>query len=231
MLRIFAIGHRFLLPLATCLVLAWCGCSPGQTASEEGKEILEFPPPDTETGMPLVEALKLRRSVRSFESGELTLEQLGQLCWAAQGITKESSGFRTAPSAGATYPLEIYFLLPGGVYHYIPQKHVAERVKTGDARKALQSEALGQRWVGQGAAVFVIAADYSRTSGKYGARAARYVVLEAGHAVQNILLQAVALGLGGCPVGAFDDNGVSNVVRLADGLEPLYIIPVGVRAK
>ena len=133
----------------------------------------------------------------------------------------------TAPSAGALYPLETYVALEQGVYHYDPRRHELKRVIEGDMRGKLQNAAWGQRAVGSAPAVFVFAAVHERTSVKYGKRATRYVDMEAGHACQNLLLQAVALGLGGVPVGAFRDDAVANVLKLDSNAAPLYLVPVG----
>jgi SagB-type dehydrogenase family enzyme len=177
--------------------------------------------------MSLTETLARRRSVREFSPRPLTLEQLGQLLWAAQGITSDDGG-RTAPSAGALYPLEVYAITPSGMYHYHPRGHRLERHSRNDLRAALAGAALNQTAVSDAAAVFVIAADYQRTAAKYGpARSPRYVHLEAGHAAQNLLLQAVALGLGGVPVGAFEDEQVRKLLSLSGAEQPVYLVAVG----
>ncbi len=165
--------------------------------------------------------------MRSFTDQRLTLAELGQLLWAGQGITSPA-GLRAAPSAGALYPLELYAVTPDGVYHYRPQGHQLVLHLAGDMRPALATAALSQSSVAQAAVVIVIAAVYARTAQKYGAtRTPRYVVLEAGHVGQNVLLQAVALGLGGVPIGAFYDDQVQAVLKLPADQEPLYLIPIG----
>ncbi len=189
----------------------------------EGMALL---PPRLESEVSLEETLSRRRSVREYTEKPLTWEELGQLLWATQGITADWGG-RTAPSAGALYPLEVYVATVEGVYHYLPQGHRMEVVSSSDVRQALWRSALLQDWVREAPAVFVIAAVYERTERKYGSRAERYVKLEAGHACQNLLLQAVALDLGGVPVGAFDDDQVQAVLGLAADHEPLYLVPVG----
>ena len=189
--------------------------------------VVSLPEASVEAGTSLVESLAKRRSVRQFSDQRLSAEQIGQLLWAAQGITKRGWGLRTAPSAGALYPLETYIVLEEGVYHYNPRRHELKRVIKGDTRRKLQNAAWGQRAVGSAPAVFVLAAVYERTSVKYGKRATRYVDMEAGHACQNLLLQAVALGLGGVPVGAFRDNAVGDVLKLDSDATPLYLVPVG----
>ncbi|UCH46552.1 MAG: SagB/ThcOx family dehydrogenase [Betaproteobacteria bacterium] len=193
--------------------------------------VIRLREPTVTGGTALVEALAERRSVRQFESDLLSVEQIGQLLWAAQGITRKGLGFRTAPSAGALYPLETYVVLSEGVYHYNPRRHQLKRVIEGDKRRELQSAAWGQRAVGSAPAVFVFAAVYDRTSKKYGKRATRYVDMEAGHACQNLLLQAVALDLGGVPVGAFRDERVAEILDLGKNERPLYLVPVGYPAR
>jgi len=165
--------------------------------------------------------------VRSFDDQRLTPGELAQLLWAAQGITSPS-GLRTAPSAGALYPLEVYVVVPDGAYRYEAQGHRLIPQVEGDMRPALAAAALGQSSVASAPAVIVIAAVYARTAERYGTeRSPRYVHLEAGHAAQNVLLQAVALGLGAVPVGAFDDERLKAILTLPTDQQPLYLIPVG----
>jgi SagB-type dehydrogenase family enzyme len=180
----------------------------------------------------LEELLRQRRSVREYSEEPLTKEEVMKLLWAGQGITKPPR-YRTAPSAGALYPLELYVVvgnvtgLEPGVYKYDPVQNNVRLVKGGDVRQALAIAALAQSWVGEGAIDIVIAAVYDRTKVKYGERGERYVHMEVGHAAQNICLQATALGLGLVTVGAFDDSSVAKVVGLAGDETPLYVIPVG----
>ena len=186
-----------------------------------------LPPPALVGDTSLEELLALRRSVRQFDEQPLTSAELGQLLWAAQGITRES-GKRTAPSAGALYPLEIYLATAEGVFHYDPQNHRLLVVSQNDARADLHAAALRQDPVRQAPAVFIVTAVYERTAQKYGEeRTPRYVHLEAGHAAQNLLLQAVALELGGVPIGAFDDEEIQKTLGLPAGHQSLYLIPVG----
>jgi SagB-type dehydrogenase family enzyme len=186
-----------------------------------------LPAPRTKGTLTLEEALAKRRSVREFSDVPLTLEELGQLLWAAQGIT-HPAGYRIAPSAGALYPLEVYVITQEGGYHYDPAGHRLNLHKQGDLRPALYAAALQQEPVLIAPAVFVIAAAYERTEKKYGKeRSPRYVHLEAGHAAQNLLLQAVALDLGAVPVGAFYDEKISEALSLPADHQPLYLIPAG----
>jgi len=176
--------------------------------------------------------LSQRRSIREYAEGAVSLNDVAQLLWAAQGITN-ARGFRTAPSAGALYPLELFLvvgevnhLLPG-VYHYRPDGHQLQQVVADDQRKDLARAAGSQDWIKEAALVIVFTADYERTARKYGSRAKRYVHIEVGHAAQNLLLQAKALNLATVPVGAFNDGDVARILQLPDGLEPLMLVPVG----
>ena len=196
-------------------------------AAEEGAlEVLELPVPRLKGNLTLEEALAARRSVRAFSDEPLTMQDLSQLLWAAQGLTA-SWGGRTAPSAGALYPLEVYLVTPKGLYHYLPEGHRAELLSRTDLRVQLSRAALGEAAVYGAPAVFVITAVYARTTAKYGDRGERYVQLEAGHVAQNLLLQAVALGLAGVPIGAFSDDDVGRLLDLPSDRVPLYLIPVG----
>jgi SagB-type dehydrogenase family enzyme len=177
--------------------------------------------------MSLEETLVQRRSVREFSAQPLTLAELSQLLWAAQGITNER-GFRTAPSAGALYPLEVYVATPEGLHRYEPQGHRLLSIGSKDTRPALYEAALRQEPVRRAPAVFILAAVYERTSVKYGSeRSPRYVHMEAGHAAQNLLLEAVALGLGAVPIGAFVDREIQEALGIPSDHQPLYLIPVG----
>ncbi len=187
---------------------------------------MKLPAPSKDGRISLEKTIEKWRSVRAFAAKKLSLEQMGQLAWAAQGITSPR-GYRASPSAGALYPLEIYFVTEEAVYRYIPAEHGFELHKEGDARRALSEAALGQGFVADAPLDIVIAAVYERTARKYGERSRRYVHIEVGHAGQNILLQAVALGLGAVPVGAFHDKAVAKALSLPADHEPLYIISVG----
>jgi SagB-type dehydrogenase family enzyme len=177
--------------------------------------------------MSLEEAIARRRSVREYTTQALTEREISQLLWAAQGIT-HGAGYRAAPSAGALYPLELYVATPDGFYHYHPREHQLERLSDRDLRPAICRAGLEQEQLREAPAVFVIAAVYERTSQKYGqARTPRYVHMEAGHAAENLFLQAVALGLGGVAVGAFHDEEVQRVLSLPIDHRPIYLLPVG----
>ncbi len=190
-----------------------------------------LPEPRRSDGHSLEQALAERRSVRQFATAPLKLEELGQLAWAAQGVTGQ--GHRTVPSAGGLYPIELNVVvgnvvgLAPGVYRYTPDEHRLERVADEDRRTKLAAAAFGQSWMAEAPAIFVIAGVERRTTTKYGERGVRYVHMEAGHAGENVLLQATALGLGATVVGAFDDERVKIVTGLPAAARPLSLVPVG----
>ncbi len=179
-------------------------------------------------------AVKARRSVRRFDPQPLTHLQISNLLWSCQGITDEARGYRAAPSAGATYPCDVYIQvsgtkdLPDALYRYRHESHELEIHKKGDLRKELKKACFNQGFIEQAPAIILLSAEYKRTSGRYGSRAERYVHMEAGHIGQNIYLQAVGNGLATVAVGAFNDTDVKNVCGLEN--EPLYIFPVGKKA-
>ncbi len=201
--------------------------------------IIYLPLPIFKGNMSLEEAILHRRSIREYRKESLTLHQLSQLLWAAQGITEVRWGFRASPSAGATYPLEIYVVvgnngvreLASGVYRYKPHSHSLVLVKKGDVREELYSACLNQEWVRDAPVVLVIVADYERTTRVYGERGIRYVHMEVGHVGQNIYLEATALGLGTVAVGAFYDDEVRVIIGAPENHHPLYVMPVGVPVK
>lgn len=208
-------------------------------ASRGGKkrmaEKVALPKPVLKAGMSVEEAISRRRSRRSFSGRKLSLEQLGQILWSAQGITGSVGRYRAAPSAGATYPMEIFAAvgenavgnLRAGIYRYLPAEHAVELTRAGDLRAQIAAAALGQGFLADAPVDVLIAADYSRTTRRYGSRGNLYVHIEVGHIGQNIYLQAEALGLGTVAVGAFRDDAVAKVFALPAGLKPLYLMPVG----
>lgn len=183
---------------------------------------------------PLNPILQQRRTHRSFAMQGISLTQAAQLLWAAQGINSRE-GYRTAPSAGALYPLELHLVagqvegLQAGSYRYDVVNHRLRSEKSGDLRQAIAAAALHQDWIAQAPAIVVISAINARTTKKYGSRGVRCVHMEVGHASQNLLLQAVALGLVAATVGAFDDERLGRLLGLADEEHPLVILPVGHR--
>jgi len=193
---------------------------------------MALPRPRLDGRLPLERALAQRRSLRSFAATGLTAAEAGQLLWAAQGIT-DARHLRTAPSAGATYPLVLYFVagrvddVAPGVHRYLPEGHRLVAVQNGDLRRAIAAAAYYQTWMHDAPALVLIAAQPARTVARYGARAERYVDMEVGAAAENLLLQAVALGLGATLVGAFDAAALKRIVSLPDNEQVMAIIPVG----
>jgi SagB-type dehydrogenase family enzyme len=198
------------------------------TPAPPAPDAIALPAPRTDGETSVEAALLGRRSVRSYRDEPLALADVAQLLWAAQGVTEPTRGLRTAPSAGALYPLDVYVVaakvegLAAGVYRYHPGTHSLTPVKDGDQRDALE-EATAR----QAPAVLVISAVYERTTVKYGERGIRYVHMEAGHAAENALLQAVALGLGAVVMGAIDDDAVRQATGMSPTEQPLYVVPVG----
>jgi len=193
---------------------------------------MQLPEPKRQGEMSLEEALSQRRSIRAYKPGSLTLEETSQLLWATQGVTGDN-GFRAAPSAGATYPLETHIVvgdvadLEPGLYHYDPRTHSLSVVNEGELRPQLSELSLGQPSVREASAVIVLSAVYERTTERYGDRGQMYVHMDVGHAAENALLQATALGLGAVPVGAFRTRTVGGLFGFPETQLTLYLIPVG----
>ena len=194
---------------------------------------IKLPTPENTPGMSLVECMAKRRSVRDFSQDALSLMQLSQLLWAAQGVTGYADHKRTPPSAGALHPLETYVAvgnvdrLAPGLYHYDPKDHSIAQVLNSDIRAALGQAALSQNWLADAAVSVIFSAVFDRTTRKYGRRGIRYVHMDSGFAAENLHLQAVALGMGTVVIGAFDDDEVSQVLRLPTSEQPLLILPIG----
>ncbi len=225
---VFTIGSRSLTPEAqsneTAKFNEPMNVQPGST--------IDLPQPVTDGDMSLEEALTLRRSVRSYTEEPLTLSEVSQLLWSAQGITNER-GFRTAPSAGATFPLEMFLVvndvdgLEKGLYHYHPEGHHLEFMREADLAEPLYRASLSQSMILDGGIVLVFGAVFERTTERYGDRGIRYVHNEIGHASQNVHLQAAALDLGTVVIGAYDDDEVEGILQLGDQYNVLYLMPVG----
>lgn len=217
--------------IAIIIVLAGCeGVEPTLQPANSVSIVLPLPAYESETS--IEQALLERRSMREYRAEPLTLPEISQLLWAAQGVT-HPNGYRTAPSAGGLYPLEI-FLVAGevagiepGVYHYMPKEHQLRLVLENDQRQQLSSSALNQPALRDAPAVIVITAVYERTTAKYRDRGVQYVHIEVGCASENIYLQAVSLELGTVFIGAFRDDEVSEVLQLAANEHPLGLMPVG----
>jgi SagB-type dehydrogenase family enzyme len=226
------LGGLRAFPVVLVVGSAFGGSEATVAAQGIHQRVIELPAVLQDDPGSLGDALHRRRSVRTYASASLTLEQVSQLLWAGQGIT-HAEGLRTAPSAGALYPLEMYLVvgavdgLSPGVYHYRPEPHDLVLWQPEDCRTALARAAVRQVWMADAPAVVVIAAEYERTTGKYQQRGIRYVHMEVGHSAQNIYLQAAALGLGTVFVGAFDDDHVHAVLKLPTEQRPLGLMPVG----
>ncbi|MBN1191276.1 MAG: SagB/ThcOx family dehydrogenase [Dehalococcoidales bacterium] len=223
-------------------ILAICGCSSfscnsGNGASSQdglspSSSLISLPAPVTTGNVSLEECIEKRRSERQYSPSPLPLTAVSQLLWAAQGITGDGKG-RSAPSAGALYPLEIYLAagrvsgLSAGVYRYKPHEHALAPVRDKNIMNDLCSAALDQDAVKNGAINLIITAVYERSKIKYGERGVRYAILEAGHVAQNFCLQAVSLGLATVTIGAFDDKRVKGIAGMGSDENPLYILSAG----
>ncbi len=191
-----------------------------------------LPAPDMAGGMALNDAIARRRSAREYSGTALTLTQVSQLLWAGQGIT-HGRDYRTVPSAGALFPMELYLLtgavegLTAGIHHYAAKPHALRKISGGDRRADLAAICLHQDWIATAPAVLVISGVEARTAAKYRDRASRYVLIEAGHVAQNVELQAVSLGLGAAVVGAFRDAELHAFIGSPEGDKPLYVVTLG----
>ena len=196
--------------------------------------LIKLPPPSLKGKTSLEEAILRRRSIRKFATQPLSLSQLSQILWSAQGITG-IGGYRAIPSAGATYPLEVFTVigeqtienLKAGIYHYEVDNHSLSLHLEGDLRQRLAEAALGQGFIASAPANIIVCALFSRTAYRYGKRGEKYICMEVGHVGQNVSLQAIALGLASVMVGAFDDEEVRRILKVDEEIKPLYIIPVG----
>jgi SagB-type dehydrogenase family enzyme len=220
--------------LGTILILfSFVGCQkPPTPPVGKNTSILTLPTPLYDSQTSIEQALQARRSVRAFSPAPLILTEVSQLLWAAQGIT-HPNGLRTAPSAGALYPLDIYLVvgnvtdLPAGVYHYTPRNHELILISEGDIRQNLFGAALQQSAVKDAAIVLVISAVYERTTTKYDQRGIQYVHMEVGHAAQNVYLQVESLDLGTVFIGAFHEDEVKAILQMSEEEIPLGLMPVG----
>jgi SagB-type dehydrogenase family enzyme len=194
--------------------------------------VIDLPPPRLRSSMSVEEALRQRRSVREYSDEPLSLAELGQLLWSAYGVTSPE-GYRTAPSAKALYPLEIYAAvgrveaLEPGIYRYPAIRHALERVASGDRREGLFQATFGQDAVRAGVACLAFTARYERGRAEFGEAGRDFVHMDLGHAGQNVHLQAEALGLGTVVIAAFRPNEVAQVLESPAGEVPVYLMPVG----
>lgn len=185
----------------------------------------QLPKPALEGNKSLEECIYKRESVRSYSNKKVMIELISQILWAAQGKKGQK---RTVPSAGATYPLEIYVTIKDkGYFHYNLKKHILELLTENNICEDLGKESWNQQFIEEAYLNIIICAVYSRTTQRYGERGVRYVHIEVGHCAQNIHLEAVALELASVPIGAFQDHRVKKVMNLPKNIEPLYIIPIG----
>lgn len=221
---LFALALLWLPPLAAL----------SREAKGEGSLLL-LPKPKPKGAVSVEEAITSRRTRRNYSARPLTLESASQLLWAAQGITGEDGTLRAAPSGGALYPLDLYIVsgkgtvegLEAGVYRYLPGRHGLQKIASGDLRESVARASLGQMWMAEAPVSIVVTAEYRRIEVKYGNRGRRYALMEAGHACQNIFLQAEALSLAAGIVGAFDDQRLAEALHLPKDHEPLIVMPVG----
>lgn len=186
---------------------------------------ISLPKPEFKGEKSLEECIYERESVRNFKDKVIELEKVSQILWASQGKKGDK---RTVPSAGATYPLEIYVTLKDkGFFNYNVKKHALELITEENLSSKLARASLDQNFISEVYMNLIICAEFSRTTWRYGQRGVRYVFIEVGHCAQNVHLEAVALGLSSVPIGAFDDDQVKTVLKLSKKIEPLYIIPIG----
>ncbi len=229
------------LPLILVAIVAALGAfemSPKENTEHNAvsgidSEMIKLPKPASQSKTSMEEALLKRRSIREYKNQPLTISEVSQLLWAAQGVTDTVDGLRTAPSAGALYPLELYLAVGNvdgiakGIYKYKPHEHGLVKIADRDVRDKLSRAALGQSWVADNAVVLVLAAVFERTTLKYGQRGKRYVHIEVGHAAQNVYLQVVSLNLGTVIVGTFQDDEVKKIMMMEDLENPMCIMPIG----
>lgn len=225
------------LVVLICILGAIFFLIPNQPANnfQKVEEVIVLPAPETTGNLSVEEAINKRRSIRNFQEKPLTLKELSQLLWAAQGITDKKNNLRAVPSAGAIYPLEIYIVvgnnkvngLKSGLYHYNPIKNELDYLMKGDMRYNLSYTAYGQESIKKAPITIIITGVYSRAQNRYGDRGIQYVHMEAGHTGQNLYLQAEALELGTVVIGSFSNEDVQTVLKLPNDLTPLYLVPVG----
>jgi SagB-type dehydrogenase family enzyme len=191
-----------------------------------------LPEPRMDSAVSVEQAIQNRRSVREFSDRPLTLAEASQLLWSAQGLT-DSGGLRSAPSAGALYPLVVYLVagnvtgLKAGTYQYSPDGHKLRLIKDGDSRVELATAAYRQHWLKDSAALLIFSAIAKKTTWKYGQRGIRYIHIEVGHSAQNVFLQAQSLGIEAAVVGAMDGERIKAILKLSTEEEVLYLMPVG----
>ena len=214
--------RTFLAAGALALVGACTGRARPSTSAMRASAL---PSPDVRDAGSLDDILARRRSIRDFSDEPVADEAISALLWAAQGVTAAWGG-RTAPSAGALYPIELYVATSDGLRRYAAAQHAAVELSRQDRRSGI-AEATGQEPPSAAPVLIVITGVVARTEAKYGDRAERYVQLEAGHVCQNLLLEATALDLAAVPIGAFSDDAVRDALGVEDDELPLYVVPIG----
>jgi SagB-type dehydrogenase family enzyme len=218
--------RRTFLATTMFAVVGACTNDDGAIRSLAADRTAVLPSPEPDVGLGIDDVLARRRSVRSFTDRPLEEEAISRLLWAAQGVTA-SWGGRTAPSAGALYPIEVYVATADALRRYVPEGHGQVELALEDRRPRIAEATGGQEAATDAPTLFVITGVVARTATKYGDRAQRYVQLEAGHVCQNLLLEATALRLGAVPIGAFSDEALRDALGLDDGELPLYVVPIG----
>lgn len=209
---------------------------------KDKEDIVRLPKVNKKSELSIEEVLENRRSRRNFSSKPLQTSDISQILWAAYGVTKKidkgpsflRGGLRTAPSAGALYPLEIYIVikkaktLNPGIYAYDSEHHLLRLISIGNFLDDLADHAFGQDWIGNASACLVYSAVFERTTDKYGKRGRdRYVCMDLGHSAQNVYLQCEALGLATCAVGSFNDSAIKKTIKMSKRETPLYLMPLG----
>jgi len=218
-----------ILALFSAFSLAQYGLPVTRTAgpSRAPNRVVRLPKPRLQGELSLEEALAKAPGIRQFKPTPLELEEIGQLAWAGQGVIDEANGVRTVPSVNGTYPIKLYFATPQGLFVYNPQQHSLEQTLPADVRFRLAAAAPRQPVLAQAPCDIIIAGSVRQLTLQYGRQARKYMLLEAGHAAQNIRLQAVTLGLGSMTIAVFEPREVDRACRLPKELDPIYILPVG----
>ena len=214
----------------------------GTATAETDKNLIKLPTPSFMGNMSVEEAIYKRKTVRSFGKKPLTLSQVSQLLWVANGtIPKDAvtgATSKVTPSAGGLYPLEVFLVVgkdgvkdvPAGVYQYIPRTNSMKLLVEGDKRNSVAKAALYQGFLALAPVNVIVGAVFGRTTYKYGGRGHQYVFMEAGSANQNVCLQAEALGLSVATVGAFEEKPLSKALKLPDSVRPIVIMGIGHKA-
>jgi len=206
------------------------------SAKAYAEELIKLPEPEIKGGAPFNEVINTRRSIRDYQELPLSLKEISQLAWSAQGITEPNTGHRSAPSAVASYPLKLYLVvkengvsdLPAGVYLYQPESHSLKVIKKGNFYpELLKAMPFFNKWVSQTNVTFIFTGSANYLTTILGETGWSYVILEAGMASENLLLSAVSMGLGACPVGGFSDKKTSNLLGIEKGAKTLLLAPVG----